>query len=109
MVPAKEAACQQRCVPQIRAQTAYSHVRNLLVDDGVMACLGLDVAFGVLRTLGLPVGLSMGNPGLGRRTIQTSRTPTAHAHPRPQELVPTNRMGNEHDPTLQSQVVGQGG
>lgn len=109
MVPAKEAACQQRCVPQIWAQIAYSDVRNILVDDGLMASLGLDVAFGVLRTLGLPVGLSMGNPGLGRRTIQTSRTPTALAHPRPQEFVPTNRMGHEHDPALQSQVVDQGG
>lgn len=109
MVPAKEAACQQRCVPQIWAQIAYSDVRNILVDDGVMACLGLDVAFGVLRALGLPVGLSMGNLGLGRSTVQTSRTPTAHAHPRSQEFVPTNRMGNEHDPALQSQVVGQGG
>ena len=74
-----------------------------------MASLGLDVAFGVFRALGLPVGLSMGNPGLGRRTIQTSRTPTALAHPRPQEFVLTNRMGHEHDPALQSQVVDQGG
>ncbi|MFM8787518.1 MAG: hypothetical protein ACKOFE_07705, partial [Bacteroidota bacterium] len=66
-------------------------------------------AFGVLCALGLPVGLSMGNPGLGRSTVQTSRTPTALAHPRPQEFVPTNRMVNEHDSALQSKVVGQGG
>jgi hypothetical protein len=81
MVPAKEASCQQRCIPQIWTQIPNSDVRIFIVDDGVMACPGMDVAFGVFCGLGLPVGITLGNFGLGSHKVQTSRNPSALAHP----------------------------
>ena len=105
MVPAKEAACQQRCLPQIWAQTAYSHLRNILVDVGVMACLGLDVAFGVFRAMGLPLGIALGHFGLGRFAIQASRAYSFAAIVGFAESPAEDRMGYVCYSAFQSKVV----